>query len=345
MTDPRPQDAIEREVVSAYREASRLTGEAPGVPAHSDARPAGDPRAEASATVRAAVLAAAAHAVREGHRSHVDAPVAQVEHGSTAKVSTLAIRRRTHWPMAAAATVIISSIAALLASHVDEYSAPEIALQEKVQDARQSEASANQAPAAPLSPEPDSSVGRSSAKLAPDTQGKLRTRSTTILPGPAPENAATAPAAPAASASAAWGSTATTSSPRALAKEASMPPPASPQTLPPPAAAAPDRAQRESAFEPAAAPAAPQISAKAAARAALPAPTSAPLADQNSTQSALERSEVIDESDPTRWTEHIRHLRQRGLDSEAEAQIARFKTRYPRIVLPADLLRPLPGSR
>jgi hypothetical protein len=43
------------------------------------------------------------------------------------------------------------------------------------------------------------------------------------------------------------------------------------------------------------------------------------------------------EADPARWIESIRRLRAAGLDKEAAAEIARFRSRYPDHRLPADL--------
>ena len=47
---------------------------------------------------------------------------------------------------------------------------------------------------------------------------------------------------------------------------------------------------------------------------------------------------AVDAASPEAWLKHIRELRAAGRRAEAAESLGRFRTRYPDLVLPADLI-------
>ena len=337
-TDDSGGSRAERELTDRYRQASGELGERP------------------SASVRASILAAAA---REVGAKPVDAAVPY--------------RARPRWPLAAAAAVMLSTLAVMLAIRTNE---------EMPQFSAPSEPQST-APSAPAGSAGADNVATPSAAppAAAMAEKQVTTRSAKVQQAPESQptaSAATAPAAPMAEQSAAqrsandqpesapartlersFGRLKKDSGVAQAPREVSPPvvteapatmgakeedrarqnvPAASPAPpAPEPAARAKQRAE-QGAVAGAAAPAPPIDQASGGARrdAAKPAAT-APLSDVQSERKQIEES-------ATMWLERIIKLRHEGRHDEADAELKRFRERYPQVQPPAEALQPA-GTR
>lgn len=290
--DRRADDDLARR----YRDASDEAGERPG------------------AAARASILAAAAREVRA---RPVDAASAHVRH-------------RPRWPLAAAAAVMLSTLAVMLAIRTDE---------EMPQFSPPHESAARAEPASPIaSPSPSPLEKQRQA----DQQVAEKTRVDKAQP--AARSVEPVPPAPRESDGAADKPTAARSSPAnafpetqgsAAAPPAPAAPPAEPKV---PAASAKLRANEAEAGLAAQAPAqdrAGNDSRRDAARSTAPAPSVA----------QSERAEATDATESaSAWLDRIIKLRREGRAAEAELELERFRKRYPQVQVPAEALAPT-GTR
>ena len=331
----------ERELTDRYRQASAEVGERP------------------SAAVRASILAAAA---REVGAKPVDA------------ATPYSPRKR--WPLAAAAAVMLSTLAVMMAIRTNEempqFSAPPVPARttpdrvpppagstsaaasmseplpierERLQPGAQrapARASADRAappaasPPAPMTEEPISkrqmqdsqAVERPLERSQEGVGSRLKKESNSVAQAGREENRPVVTEAPAAA-------------PANEQDRARQNTPAS-SPAPPPApeaqAMAKLRAEQRAAAAGAAAPAAPvdQASADARRDAAKPA-APPPLAAAQSEHKQVEESAAL-------WLERIIKLRREGRHDEADAELKRFRERYPQVQPPAEALLPA-GTR
>jgi hypothetical protein len=325
--------------VDAYRAASDALDEQP------------------SAATRAAILAAAARAVQATPRDAAapleltplaDAPAAAAPapqpnvHAllaptrpsaaraprteSSASVHELPLaRRRARWPLAAAAAVLVASLAVLLAVRTDEETAPSFTAPPEMV-ARAPAAPA--APAAPLPPTVPTAVEPAAVPPAARAEAAAAPSAAPTAPAAAPAASAAAPAAPTPAAAPATDNrvAAPAEAPRergelagVLSKQAAVAASESADAGAGPAAAAAATTAE-----------APATAARDAAAARAPLGAAAPRAA---------RSELPDD-----WIAHIIELRRAGRDAEAEAELRRFRERYPHIPVPSAAL-PRTGTR
>ena len=319
------EDPLNRELIDHYRQAS----------AELDERPA--------ASARASILAAAAR--------NVDAK----------PVDAAAYRRtRPRWPLAAAATVMLSTLAVLLAIRTNEempqFGAPteaarsvadtpapvtaprttETPAPENARGAADSvEPSAQRAPAAPKVVAPPRE--RESTEQQVTEKREVQTRNGRLMAPAKTESDSVAQAAREANRSVP--AEAPASSPTNTLEKArqNVPAAASP---PPPATEPTDRSKlrAEQGAVGSVAPTTPKDQAGAGARrdAARPA-APAPLAGAQEERKQVEESAEM-------WLERIIKLRREGRHDEAEAELKRFRERYPQVQLPAEALPPV-GTR
>jgi len=312
-------------MVDRYRQAS----------AELDERP--------SASVRASILAAAAREVGARPIS-ADAP--------------RPIRRR--WPLAAAAAVMLSTLAVMMAIRTNEempqFSAPP-----------ESASSAADKVATPATTAPAPSMAESPAKPSeamnqqvPERQGaptqerseaRARPESDSIAQAPRVTSPALTEAPAAARVKKESGSVAQAPREMSPPTPTEIPAPArasepknnelekllrsAPAAAPPaaePAARAKLRAEQSAAGAAAQTPPMDQASSDARRDAAKPA-TPAPLS------AAQEERKQTDES-AAAWLERIIKLRREGRHVEAEAELKRFRDRYPQVQLPPEALPP-----
>ena len=319
------EDPLNRELIDHYRQAS----------AELDERPA--------ASARASILAAAAR--------NVDAK----------PVDAAAYRRtRPRWPLAAAATVMLSTLAVLLAIRTNEempqFGAPteaarsvadtpapvtaprtaETPAPETARGAADSvEPSAQRAPAAPKVVAPPRE--RESTEQQVTEKRQVQTRNGRLMAPAKTESDSVAQAARESNRSVP--AEAPASSPATTLEKArqNVPAAASP---PPPAPEPTDRSKlrAEQGAVGSVAPTTPKDQAGAGARrdAARPA-APPPLAGAQEERKQVEESAEM-------WLERIIKLRREGRHDEAEAELKRFRERYPQVQLPAEALPPV-GTR
>lgn len=291
-----------------------------------------------SASTRAAILAAAARQV-EAKPQAADAP-------------RPLLRRR--WPLAAAATVLLSTLAVMLASRTEQemprFTAPEERVQESAPNAQPgpgpqasptAREAAAEAPSAPPSTAAPMAAGSSAAGVS-SAESRLR-KSAASAPPPAEERRSDAvgtagraelqvappPAPPARTADSAG----TDSAKRAMP---AAPPASAPALAAPEPAAAPSvgasvaPAPRSSEAAPSEATA---YGERKARREAIPAP---------STQGAVRQDAAANEAEllPQQWLERIVKLRSEGRHADADAELKRFRERYPEIRIPPAALAP-----
>jgi hypothetical protein len=291
--------ADEQRVLAAYRAASAALDEAP------------------SADTRAAIVAAAARAAGSRPR-----PIGQP--------------RRWRLPLAAAASVLVGTIALLIATQVEQPPA-----------GGEADAVADAVPRtpAPAAPEVAAASGQNQA-AAPQTPR---------VEPPAP----TAPSAGAPAAAKAAPSGAALSGRRALPQPGSPPTPPAPRTVDAfpaaaptaggaPATAAPGQALGSTAEslagagQPRPAPPPPPADARGAAPApAVAAPAPARLSSELRRDSAAE-TEAPWRSRTETWIERIVKLRAEDRHAEADAELAALRARHPDLRLPASVLPPEP---
>jgi len=295
-----------------------------------------------SASTRAAILAAAARHVEAKPRA-ADAP-------------RPLLRRR--WPLAAAATVLLSTLAVMLASRTEQemprFTAPEERVQESAPAAQPGRApqttptapgTAAEAPSAPPATAAPMAAD-SSATGASSAESRLR-KSAASAPPTADERRSDAAgtagraelqvAPPAAPPARATDSAGTDSAKRAMP---AAPPAGAPAlAAPEPAAAssvgaavAPAPRSSEAALS-----GAPADGERKARREAMPAP---------STQGAVRQDAAANEaeSSPQQWLERIVKLRGEGRHADADAELKRFRDRYPEVRIPPAALAPAGGA-
>ena len=307
-------DPVNRELVDRYRQAS----------AELDERPA--------ASARASILAAAA---REVGAKPVDAAAKP--------------RTRPRWPLAAAAAVMLSTLAVMLAIRTNEemphFGAPPEAARsaadtpapETARGAADAVApSAKPAPAPPAVDPPLRERAGSEEQVTEKRQAQTRNgrvvarakkESDSVAQAPREKDRPALTEAPAAS------------SVTALEKAARQNVPAA--TAPAPPAPEPTDRSKARAEQPAAGavaqtPPMDQASAGARRDAAQPA-TPAPLSTAQSERKQAEES-------ATAWLERIIKLRREGRHDEADAELKRFRERYPQVQPPSEALPPV-GTR
>ena len=329
----------EREVTERYRQATGAMDERP------------------SAAVRASILAAAA---REVGAKPVDA------------ATPYSTRRR--WPLAAAAAVMLSTLAVMMAIRTNEempqFSAPEPArtspasvapppaappaaspslAEQSSSEREKAQSSMQRAPArttadsaaAPAAPRPapmtEESISKRQMKDAQAIErplersqegfgGRLKKESNAAAQVGREENRPVVTEAPAAV-------------PSNEQDRARQNMPASSTVPPAEATATPKlRAEQRAAVAGAAAPASPidQASADSRRDAAKPA-APPPLAAAQSERKQVEESAAL-------WLERIIKLRREGRHDEADAELKRFRERYPQVQPPAEALLPA-GTR
>ena len=293
-----------------------------------------------SAATRASILAAAARQVQAGPRDAA-APMAAPKPG----------RRR--WPMAAAAAVMLSTLAVMMAVRTEH----EMPTFTPPTGSDESRAAATRVPAAP-GVEPGSASDKSAADAAVATTprapslAKERAASpTAVAPAEAPPTSTTAAKDEVAPQLSDSKVTAPIGEPRAKEEVAGLRAPASP----PPSAAAPLEAKRAAPSAAAgsevasAEPAAPGVDrerrrdegaanlARAPARQA-PAVTGAlgAAAEKPRAEGDVAANELRAED----WLEKIIKQRQMGRHEEADAELKRFRERYPHVQIPAAALPP-----
>ena len=319
------EDPLNRELIDHYRRASAELYERP------------------AASARASILAAAAR--------NVDAK----------PVDAAAYRRtRPRWPLAAAATVMLSTLAVLLAIRTNEempqFGAPTEAARsvadtpaavtapratdtpapETARGAADSvEPSAQRAPAAPKVVAPPRE--RESTDQQVTEKREVQTRNGRLMAPAKTESDSVAQAAREANRSVP--AEAPASSPATTLEKAQQNVPAA--TSPPPPATEPtDRSKlrAEQGAVGSVAPTTPKDQAGAGARrdAARPA-APAPLAGAQEERKQVEESAEM-------WLERIIKLRREGRHDEAEAELKRFRERYPQVQLPVEALPPV-GTR
>lgn len=306
-------DLIDRDLVRRYREASAGLDERPSV------------------STRAAILAAAARQV------HAKPAVAGAAY------------RRPSWPLAAAAVVMLSTLAVMLAirtqDEMPQFNTPEQSrVAEKVAPAPAAmpaaeppSGSAEVARAKPSAPAPE--LARSAEnRQAPARDAALnpakRRESDQAATAPSEEKQAQAPPAP------------VNVPPPAPAPAAPALPKAFSDT-PPPAesgagVSALKKTQRDAGAglqarpqdQAAAAASTPDTRTDAVGRVA-PAP---------SVMQERQRAESAEIEPAAAWLERIIRLRREGRHSEADAELKRFRERYPQVQPPADALPVVPAQ-
>ncbi|MEO8188468.1 MAG: hypothetical protein ABI580_14015 [Burkholderiaceae bacterium] len=342
--DDSAMSGAQRELTDRYRQASDELGERP------------------SASARASILAAAAREVRA---KPVDAATLH--------------RARPRWPLAAAAAVMLSTLAVMLAIRTNEEmpqfnAPPEPQFSAPAEPARSAadnvvDSVATPAASPPAAPMAEQSVAKRSAngQQAPESQPTKSAATPPAVPmseqSAAQRSAKDEPALesqPARTLERSMGRLKKDSNGVAQApREASPPvvteapgtrgskeedsarqnlPASSPAVPPPPEAARPKLRAEQGTVAGAAAPAPPMDQAGSDARrdAAKPAAT-APLSAAQSERKQVEESAAV-------WLERIIKLRREGRHDEADAELKRFRERYPQVQPPAEALLPA-GTR
>ena len=325
----------ERELTDRYRQASAEVGERP------------------SASVRAAILAAAA---REVGAKPVDAAAPY--------------RARPRWPLAAAAAVMLSTLAVMMAirtseempqfteaptpslvrSGADNVAPPATAppaapmaeqapaqRSAKDQSALESQPAAQAAARAPAAPMVEKSISNSDTKDAQAVErplaqtqerslGRLKKESEGVAQAPREASPPVVTEAPA------------TMGAKEEDRARQNVPASSPAVPPASEEVRPKLRAEQGAVAGAAAPTPPMDQASGGARrdAAKPAAT-APLSGAGSERKQVEES-------ATMWLERIIKLRREGRHDEADAELKRFRERYPQVQPPAEALQPA-GTR
>lgn len=277
-----------------------------------------------SAATRNAILAAAARQVQAGPRD--------------ARASVAPAPRRQRWPYAAAAAVLLSTLAVMMATRTEQemptFTAPAgtaepaagpTAVPVPAKPAAAESVVADAAPTpAPAASEPAATIAQREprpAQVAPAPASPAPPSAPMIVDGEAKLNAATEPARAkeevAAPRAAPPAQTASAEAPRAAA-DAAPAPLAKRQTAPLNETAERVRDESEA----------------VAGRAA-------PQAAQGTVAGAL-RSEA--DLPAGEWLDRIAKLRRAGRHGEADAELKRFRERYPQVTIPAEMLAPA-GTR
>lgn len=285
-----------------------------------------------STQARTAILAAAAREV--GARPHkATSPGAPV-------TPTRQNRSMLRWPMAAAATVLLSSLAVMMAQRVEQHAQTDAEIAAPAAPATDSRAAMEQPAIAPSPVDavaekpaaPAIAVPRSSSpprpqrpdERAPDARSAEAARERSVAQS---EPSASAP--PVAPVPAAPPSPDLPSAPSAAVAGAAAPFIA--QSSPRAAAADADAARRQEA-RPKAAESASREARSEAALGAVQRPGSAPAEAEDGALSASD------------WLARIIRLREAGRHAEADAQLQRFRQHYPQVKVPEQALHPA-GTR
>jgi len=293
-----------------------------------------------SAATRASILAAAARQVQAGPRDAA-APIAAPKPG---------MRR---WPMAAAAAVMLSTLAVMMAVRT-EHEMPTFTPPTGSDESRAAAARAPVAPGVESGSATDKSAGEvaaASTQRAPALAKERTAKPAAVTPAAAPPSSGTSALRDVAPQLADSKVTAPVGEPRAKEEVAGLRAPASP----PPSAAAPLEAKRAAPSAAAgsevasAEPAAPGVDrerrrdegaanlARAPARqaeavgGALGAAAEKPRAEGDAAANELRAED---------WLEKIIKQRQMGRHEEADAELKRFRERYPHVQIPAAALPP-----
>ncbi len=282
-----------------------------------------------SAATRAAILAAAARQV-EARPQAADAP---------------RVGRRPRWPLAAAAAVLLSTLAVMMADRTGRempaFTAPAERAQESVAVAPATAVAPTPPPEGAV-PMPAPPIAAAPAPIAKrSTTSKAREERSSIAASP-PERMdlqRSDAAGPAVSGPSVERATETASAEARQERPAAPPaaPPAPPRTAPvarsapAPAAAGAMAAPEVAAERPAAA-----LADRAPAGERTPAPRGA---------ARLDAARDFEDSAPM-WLERIVKLRREGREAEADAELKRFRERYPDVqVSPAALPGGAAGTR
>jgi ribonuclease E len=295
-----------------------------------------------SAATRASILAAAARQVQAGPRDAA-APIAAPKPG---------MRR---WPMAAAAAVMLSTLAVMMAVRT-EHEMPTFTPPTGSDESRAAAARAPVAPGVESGSATDKSAGEVAAaatQRAPALAKERTAKPAAVTPAAAPPSSGTSALRDVAPQLADSKVTAPVGEPRAKEEVAGLRAPASPP--PAPSAAAPLEAKR-------AAPSPSAGSEVAAAESAAPgvdrerrrdgaaanlarAPARQAPAVGGALGAAAEKPRAegdaaANELRAEDWLEKIIKLRQTGRHEEADAELKRFRERYPHVQVPAAALPP-----
>ena len=313
-------DSANSELVSRYRRAS----------AEADERPA--------ASARASILAAAA---REVVAKPVDAATP--------------LRAPRRWPLAAAAAVMLSTLAVMMAIRTNEEMPQFDAPPERARSATDNSAPpVNIASPAPMPDQP------------PSERQVTQDQSAATKPPPPRKERAAALAGSAADAAQPASRTATSPAPRRNEADSAGPGPredSRPSLAEAPSASLSKEQERARQNAPAALPASPAPeptqrskvrSEQQVAGAAAPSPSidpatadawrdaAKPAATTPSSAAQVERKQT--EESAAAWLERIIKLRREGRHDEAEAELKRFRERYPQVQPPLEALQPA-GTR
>jgi hypothetical protein len=287
-----------------------------------------------SAATRAAILAAAARQIHAAPRD-ASAPMATP------------VRRMPRWPMAAAAAVLLSTLAVMMAVRTEHemptFTPPAESEAARVPAAAPSAATAPttdtvaQGAAAPIARAPSLDKDRTGAAVTPasprtgagadakrrDAEQLAESKVTEPGAGPRAKEEATALAAPASAPPAA----------PPVAGQRAAPAPA-------PSAAAADAASAEAA---APAPAVERRRNEVAGTARAPArqaPEAGATLGAATEQPRAEKDAPANELRAEEWLERIVKLRQAGRHDDADAELKRFRERHPQVHIPAAALPP-----
>jgi len=310
-TTPRSDGQVTRR----YRDASDALGEAP------------------SAATRAAILAAAARQVQARPEDALN----------MAKRPTRAFAR---WPLGAAAAVLLSTLAVLMADRTGREIESELA-SSRTDSALEARAdSAKPASSAPAT------AAEQYLKAKQDNAIDAVAQPPAALREKAPEVESRRASPPAAAPPARQEIPASPPAPARTVGPAQAPPAAA---IPP----ASDAAAAKSVVEPAAreqdrglstsAPAAPsaigQLRKNERERAATPLPSAeSPAAAAPAVAGAAARAEAKVETSAAAWLERIIELRRKGENEQADAELRKFRERYPEVVIPPQA-QPAIGTR
>jgi len=287
-------DSVDHDLIRRYREANAAVDERP------------------SASVRASILAAAAREV-----------------GAKPTDAAVVTRRRARWPLAAAAAVMLSTLAVMLAIRTNEEMPQFSPEQPRTNEAAQKVAPASppatavieenakrekQSQAAPtLTREsmPRTEIPRARPRIEGDVAATTSGERQQQTPRP---SSVTAPAS---------------SAPRGAVADAAQPSPSTPAPE-----AGPANAKVRSAQAGSAAPS----EARSIDQAAQDGRRDAGNSDaaQPSVAPARERAEASEPAGP--WLERIIRLRREGRHVEADAELKRFRERHPQVQPPAEAL-------
>jgi hypothetical protein len=286
-----------------------------------------------SAATRAAILATAARQINAAPRD------------ASAPMATPVRRRMPRWPMAAAAAVLLSTLAVMMAVRTEHemptFTPPAESETARVPATAPGAATAPatdpvaQGAAAPIARAPSLDKDRAGAAVTPaspragagadakrrDAEQLAESKVTEPGAGPRVKEEATALAAPA-------------SAPPAA------PPVAGQRAAPAPSAAAADAASAEAA---APAPAVERRRNEVAGTARAPArqaPEAGATLGAATEQPRAEKDAPADELRAEEWLERIVKLRQAGRHDDADAELKRFRERHPQVHIPAAALPP-----